>query len=80
MSLPVEAGSSELRPQTRKGDAVSAAVLYMSMSLDGFVAGPNEGPGNGLGDGGERLHDWSMTGGGADDVEAFRRWAASTAR
>jgi len=30
----------------------------MSMSLDGFIAGPNEGPGNGLGDGGERLHDW----------------------
>jgi hypothetical protein len=52
---------------------VSATVLYMSMSLDGFVAGPNEGPDNGLGDGGERLHDWSMTGGGADDVEASRR-------
>jgi len=28
------------------------------MSLDGFIAGPNEGPDNGLGDGGERLHDW----------------------
>jgi dihydrofolate reductase len=50
---------------------VSAPVLYMSMSLDGFVAGPNEGPDNDLGDGGERLHDWSMT--GADDVEASRR-------
>jgi hypothetical protein len=41
---------------------VSATVLYMSMSLDGFIAGPNEGPGNGLGDGGERLHEWSFTG------------------
>ena len=29
---------------------MSATVLYMSMSLDGFVAGPNEDPG--------RLHDW----------------------
>jgi dihydrofolate reductase len=38
---------------------VSATVLYMSMSLDGFIAGPNEGPGNGLGDGGHRLHQWS---------------------
>ena len=28
------------------------------MSLDGFVAGPNDGPGNGLGDGGEGLHEW----------------------
>jgi dihydrofolate reductase len=45
---------------------VSATVLYMSMSLDGFVAGPNEGPGNGLGDGGERLHEWLWTGADAD--------------
>lgn len=35
-------------------------VLYMSMSLDGFVAGPHEGPGNGLGDGGSRLHEWLL--------------------
>src|SRR2546423_14894472 len=53
-------------PQTRKGDAVSATVLYMSMSLDGFIAGPNEGPGNGLGDGGHRLHEWFLTGADAD--------------
>lgn len=46
---------------TSKGDAVSATVLYMSMSLDGFIAGPNEGPGNGLGDGGHRLHEWAVT-------------------
>ena len=39
-----------------------ATVLYMSMSLDGFIAGPNEGPGNGLGDGGHRLHAWFLTG------------------
>jgi dihydrofolate reductase len=52
---------------------VSATVLYMSMSLDGFIAGPNEGPGNGLGDGGERLHDWAMMGSGAGDIEATRR-------
>jgi dihydrofolate reductase len=38
---------------------VSATVLYMSMSLDGFIAGPNETPDNGLGDGGHRLHQWS---------------------
>jgi dihydrofolate reductase len=38
---------------------VSATVLDMSMSLDGFIAGPNEGPDNGLGDGGHRLHQWS---------------------
>jgi dihydrofolate reductase len=30
----------------------------MSMSLDGFIAGPNETVENGLGDGGDRLHEW----------------------
>jgi dihydrofolate reductase len=30
----------------------------ISVSVDGFVAGPNDGPENGLGDGGERLHEW----------------------
>ena len=40
---------------------MSATVLYMSTSLDGFIAGPNERPDNGLGDGGDRLHDWFLT-------------------
>ncbi len=39
---------------------MSAAVLYMSMSLDGFIAGPNETPEHGLGDGGHRLHEWAL--------------------
>ena len=39
---------------------MSASVLYMSMSFDGFVTGPNVRPDNGLGDGGHRLHDWAM--------------------
>ena len=37
---------------------MSSTVLYMSMSLDGFIAGPNETIENGLGDGGGRLHEW----------------------
>jgi dihydrofolate reductase len=41
---------------------MGATVLYMSTSLDGFIAGPNARPGNGLGDGGQRLHDWVLTG------------------
>lgn len=45
---------------------MSSTVLYMSMSLDGFIAGPNAGPGNGLGDGGERLHEWAFAGAGAE--------------
>jgi dihydrofolate reductase len=39
----------------------------MSMSLDGFIAGPNERPDNGLGDGGERLHAWALTGADAGE-------------
>jgi dihydrofolate reductase len=49
---------------------MSSTVLYMSMSLDGFVTGPNEGPGNGLGDGGEVLHEWIFHGTGDHPKEA----------
>jgi dihydrofolate reductase len=52
---------------------MSATVLYMSISLDGFIAGPNEGPDNGLGDGGLRLHEWAMSDAGGVDLEAIRR-------
>ncbi len=52
---------------------MSNAVLYMSMSLDGFIAGPNEGPGNGLGDRGHRLHEWFLTGADASHKGATDR-------
>ena len=35
-----------------------ASVLYMSVSLDGFIAGPNDEPDNPGGDGFGRLHEW----------------------
>ena len=41
----------------------------MSISLDGFIAGPNESVENGLGDGGERLHEWALTGDPDEGVE-----------
>ena len=37
---------------------MSKLTAYLSVSLDGFVAGANARPGNPLGDGGERLHEW----------------------
>lgn len=37
---------------------MSVSVLYMSMSLDGYISGPNDGPDNPGGDGFERLHEW----------------------
>ena len=52
---------------------MSATVLYMSTSLDGFIAGPNERPDNGLGDGGERLHEWAIPASAGVDLDAMRR-------
>ena len=49
---------------------VSSTVLYMSMSLDGFIAGPNESMDNGLGDGGDRLHEWVFPGAEGGDFDA----------
>lgn len=40
---------------------MSSSVLYMSMSLDGYIAGPNDGPENPGGDGFDRLHEWIAT-------------------
>src|SRR3954466_13163549 len=37
-------------------------IASITTSVDGFVAGPDDGPGNGLGTGGERLHYWVMGG------------------
>jgi len=37
---------------------VSTSVLYMSMSLDGYIAGPNDDPENPGGDGFMRLREW----------------------
>ncbi|MDQ4001183.1 MAG: dihydrofolate reductase family protein [Actinomycetota bacterium] len=34
----------------------------LSMSLDGFIAGPNDSPGSPLGEGGERLFAWYSSG------------------
>ncbi len=37
---------------------MSTSVLYMSMSLDGYIAGPNDSPENPGGDNFKRLHEW----------------------
>ncbi|TJZ53027.1 dihydrofolate reductase [Streptomyces piniterrae] len=37
---------------------MSHVFADISMSLDGYITGPNPGVGNGLGDHGERLHQW----------------------
>jgi dihydrofolate reductase len=37
-------------------------AMGLSMSLDGFIAGPNDGPESPLGEGGERLFAWYSSG------------------
>jgi dihydrofolate reductase len=39
---------------------MSRVTAQISMSLDGFVAGPNQGKEHPLGEGGERLHEWAL--------------------
>ena len=45
---------------------MSTAVLYMSMSLDGYIAGPNDELDNPGGDGFMRLHEWFIAPDGTD--------------
>ena len=55
-------------------------VVSLSVSLDGFIAGPDDRPGNPLGDGGGKLFEWWTAGTeliGSDD--RFRPPARSRA-
>jgi dihydrofolate reductase len=45
-------------------------VAGITTSIDGYIAGPNDGPGKGLGEGGERLHYWVFGGPWTYDDEA----------
>ena len=47
--------------------AVGNLKFQISVSLDGFVAGPNQSAEHPLGEGGEALHDWVF------ELEAWRR-------
>ena len=44
---------------------MSRLILYMAMSLDGFITGPGDEPGNPAGVGGMRLMEWLGKGGPA---------------
>ncbi len=41
---------------------MSKVIAGITTSVDGYVAGPNDGPGKGLGERGERLHYWVFGG------------------
>jgi dihydrofolate reductase len=41
---------------------MSKVVAGITTSVDGYITGPDDGPGKGLGEGGERLHYWVFGG------------------
>jgi dihydrofolate reductase len=41
---------------------MTKVIAGITTSIDGYITGPNDGPGKGLGDGGERLHYWVFGG------------------
>src|SRR6266540_7258203 len=41
---------------------MAMVVAGITTSVDGYITGPNDGPGVGLGEGGERLHYWVFGG------------------
>jgi dihydrofolate reductase len=44
------------------GELMTKVAAGITTSLDGYITGPNDGPGRGLGEGGERLHYWVFGG------------------
>ena len=47
-------------------------LMELSMSLDGYVAGPGVSPDEPMGRGGEDLHDWMFATRPADEVQQFQ--------
>jgi dihydrofolate reductase len=52
-----------------EGEIMGKVIAGITMSVDGYIAGPDDGPGRGLGDGGERLHYWVFGGPWSYDKE-----------
>src|SRR5260370_4650573 len=63
---------------TNKGGYMSKVYAEQSMSLDGFTTGPNVRVGNGMGDDGDRLHDWRFDAKTETDAKVFDEFRAST--
>jgi dihydrofolate reductase len=49
---------------------VTKVLAGITTSVDGYITGPDDGPGQGLGEGGERLHYWVFGGPWTYDSES----------
>ena len=52
---------------------MSKIVAGITISVDGYITGPDDGPGCGLGVGGERLHYW-VFGGFGQSLDLEHLW------
>jgi dihydrofolate reductase len=50
------------KPGTERSREMTLVFAAITTSVDGYISGPNDAPGKGLGEGGERLHDWVFGG------------------
>jgi dihydrofolate reductase len=48
---------------------MTKVIAGITTSVDGYISGPDDGPGKGLGEGGEPLHNWVMGGPWSYDSE-----------
>ena len=58
MNITARGGQREWNANANEEAEVSKLRFNITMSLDGFVAGPHQGPENPLGVGGTELHQW----------------------
>ena len=49
-----------------------SVIAAITMSVDGYITGPDDGPAKGLGEGGERLHNWVFGGSWSYDDDEGR--------
>ena len=49
---------------------MTKVLAGITTSIDGYITGPDDGPGKGLGEGGERLHYWVFGGPWTYDTES----------
>jgi dihydrofolate reductase len=52
---------------------MAKVLAGITTSVDGYITGPDDGPGKGLGEGGERLHYWVFGGPWTYESELGRR-------
>jgi hypothetical protein len=60
--------------------SVTNVTAGITTSLDGYLAGPNDRPGLGMGEGGEQLHNWMFGAHRSDQTDDGRNCHAGVAK